>query len=113
MQALLRRAGGRPLRGVVRVGDLEIDPVERRVTMGGQVVALSRMEFDLVRALAVEPTRVYTKGELLEDVWGYPAAAATRTIDAHASRLRIKLEGGDRPYVLNVRGVGYKLVAEA
>jgi DNA-binding response OmpR family regulator len=111
MQALLRRATGRRLRGVVRVGDLEIDPVERRVTVGGRVVDLTKREYDLLRALAVEPTRVCPKGELLRDVWGYAADGATRTVDAHASRLRQKLAGGDRPFVLNVRGVGWKLVS--
>jgi DNA-binding response OmpR family regulator len=113
MQALLRRATGRRLRGIVRVGDLEIDPVERCVTVGGDIVDLTRREYDLLRALAVEPTRVCPKTELLRDVWGYAADGATRTVDAHASRLRQKLAGGDRPFVLNVRGVGWKLVSGA
>jgi DNA-binding response OmpR family regulator len=111
MQALLRRATGRRLRGVVRVGDLEIDPVERRVRLGGRLVDLTVREYDLLRALAAEPTRVCPKSELLRDVWGYAADGATRTVDAHASRLRQKLAGGDRPFVLNVRGVGWKLVS--
>jgi DNA-binding response OmpR family regulator len=113
MQALLRRATGRRLRGVVRVGDLEIDPVERRVCLGGREVNLTVREYDLLRALATEPTRVCPKSELLRDVWGYAADGATRTVDAHASRLRQKLAGGDRPFVLNVRGVGWKLVSAA
>jgi DNA-binding response OmpR family regulator len=111
MQALLRRATGRRLRGVVRLGDLEIDPVERRVRLGGRLVDLTVREYDLLRALAAEPTRVCPKSELLRDVWGYAADGATRTVDAHASRLRQKLAGGDRPFVLNVRGVGWKLVS--
>jgi DNA-binding response OmpR family regulator len=113
MQALLRRASGRRLRGIVRVGDLEIDPVERCITVGGHIVDLTRREYDLLRALAVEPTRVCPKSELLRDVWGYASDGATRTVDAHASRLRQKLAGGDRPFVLNVRGVGWKLVSAA
>jgi DNA-binding response OmpR family regulator len=113
MQALLRRSSARRRRGGTRVGEIEIDPVERRVTLGGRVVDLSVKEYELLRALAAEPTRVYTKAELLRDVWGYAAVGATRTVDAHASRLRIKLAGGERPYVVNVRGVGYKLVGEA
>jgi DNA-binding response OmpR family regulator len=110
IDAVLRRASGRRLRGVVRVGDLAIDPVERRVTLGDRRVELSAKEFALLRALAAEPTRVYTKSELLRDVWGYSIVGVTRTVDAHASRLRKKLAGGERPFVLNVRGVGYKLV---
>jgi DNA-binding response OmpR family regulator len=110
IDAVLRRASGRRLRGVVRVGDLAIDPVERRVTLGDRRVELSAKEFALLRALAAEPTRVYTKSELLRDVWGYSIVGVTRTVDAHASRLRKKLAGSERPFVLNVRGVGYKLV---
>ena len=113
MNAVLRRAGGRRLRGLVRVGDLTIDPVERRVTLGERRVDLSATEFALLRALAAEPARVYTKSELLRDVWGYSVIGITRTVDAHASRLRKKLEGGERPFVINVRGVGYRLVGEA
>ena len=113
IDAVLRRSSVRRQRGVVRVGDLVVDPVERRVTLGDRCVELSAKEFALLRALASEPTRVYTKSELLRDVWGYSVVGITRTVDAHASRLRRKLEGGERPLVLNVRGVGYKLVGEA
>jgi DNA-binding response OmpR family regulator len=113
MQALLRRATGRQRHGVVRIGDLVIDPVERRVTLAGRDVELSLKEYELLRALALDPTRVCTKQELLRDVWGYAATGVTRTVDVHASRLRVKLAGGDRPFVLNVRGVGWKLVGEA
>jgi DNA-binding response OmpR family regulator len=113
IDAVLRRSSGRRLRGILRVGDLVIDPVERRVTLGDSVVDLSAKEFALLRALASEPTRVYTKHELLRDVWGYSVAGITRTVDTHASRLRRKLAGGQRPLVQNVRGVGYRLVGEA
>jgi DNA-binding response OmpR family regulator len=112
MQAVLRRSGGRPLRGLLRVGELEIDPIARRVTLGGAPVFTSVREFDLLHALAKEPTRVYTKHELLRDVWGYATPGSSRTVDTHASRLRRKLAGGDRPYVCNVRGVGYRLVGK-
>ena len=54
-----------------------------------------------------------SKAELLRDVWGYATMGATRTVDAHACRLRTRLSGGSRPYVLNVRGVGYRLVEAA
>jgi DNA-binding response OmpR family regulator len=113
IDAVLRRSSGRRMRGLVRIGDLVIDPVERRVTVGDRVVEMSAKEFDLLRALASEPTRVFTKSELLRDVWGYTVMGITRTVDAHASRVRRKLAGGERPFVLNVRGVGYKLVGEA
>ena len=113
MQAVLRRTSTRRLRGALRVCDLEVDPVARSVTVAGRPVELSAREFDLVHALAQEPTRVFRKGELLRDVWGFAVAGQTRTVDAHACRARQKLGGGERTYVQNVRGVGYRLVGEA
>jgi DNA-binding response OmpR family regulator len=109
VRALLRRAVGRPARGTLRVGELTIDPITRAVRLRGRPVQLSAKEFSLLHALAVEPTRVYSKPDLLRDVWGYLAMGATRTVDSHACRLRKKLAGGTRPYVVNVRGVGYRL----
>jgi DNA-binding response OmpR family regulator len=108
--ALLRRSSGRQSLGRLRVGPLEIDPPARDVRLRGRRVGLSQKEFALVRMLAAEPTRVWTKGELLRQVWGYRAAGATRTLDSHACRLRRKLgEEGDR-FIVNVWGVGYRLV---
>ena len=109
IRALLRRAKGRRQRGVMRVGELTIDPVTRAVRLGGKPVHLSAKEFALLVALAEEPTRVYGKQELLRDVWGYLSMGNTRTLDAHACRLRKKLASSSRPWVVNVRGVGYKL----
>ena len=112
MQAVLRRAAGRPVRGLIRLGDLTIDAVGRRVEVGGSPVALSTREFDLLQALAREPSRVFSKRELLRDVWGFAAPGSSRTVDTHACRLRQKLSGGARPYVLTVRGIGYRLVED-
>ena len=70
---------------------------------------LAAKEFALLRALASSPTRVFTKEELLRDVWGFRAMGTTRTLDSHACRLRQKLaRSGDR-FVINVWGVGYRL----
>jgi DNA-binding response OmpR family regulator len=110
VSAVLRRSLGRRLRGVIRVGDLTVDPSMRAVRLGGREVRLSAKEFALLHALAVEPTRVLSKAELLRDVWGYASIGTTRTIDAHVCRLRKKLAGGARQYVVNVRGVGYRLL---
>ena len=109
VRAVMRRAGGRPLRGVMRVGELTSDPVTRAVRLAGEAVELTAKEFCLLQALAPDPTRVYLKNELLRDVWGYLSIGTTRTLDAHACRLRRKLANGSRPYVLSVRGVGYRL----
>lgn len=113
VRSVLRRSSARPLRGLVRVGELTIDPVTRAVRLGGRSVHLSAKEFALLSALAAEPARVFTKAELLRDVWGYASVGATRTIDAHACRLRRKLGDAGRPLVLNVRGVGYRLAEPA
>ncbi len=109
--ALLRRSQRRPGMGRIRVGTLELDPPSREVTVRGERVELSQKEFALLRTLVAEPTRVYTKEELLRSVWGYRAMGSTRTLDSHACRLRQKLGvHGDR-YVVNVWGVGYRLLA--
>ena len=107
--AVLRRATDRSRRGVLRAGGLVIDPITRRVQLDGKPVHLSAKEFALLHALAAEPTAVFPKEQLLRDVWGYVAMGNTRTLDAHACRLRKKLAGSARPFVLNLRGVGYRL----
>lgn len=112
MHAVLRRAEGRPARGAIRVLDLVVDPVSRRVEVAGRRVYLSTREFDLLLALSREPSRVFTKHALMRDVWGYAAAGTSRTVDTHACRLRRKLAGGARPYVQTVRGVGYRLMED-
>ena len=109
VRAVLRRADGRPGRGGGRVGELTLDPLTRVVRIAGRPVHLSAKEFSLLQALAEDPTRVRSKNELLRDVWGYLSIGQTRTVDAHACRLRRKLGPGGRPWVVNVRGVGYKL----
>jgi DNA-binding response OmpR family regulator len=109
VRAVLRRAEGRRRRGLLRVGDLTVDPSTRAVRLAGKKVELAAKEFALLHALAEEPTRVYGKQELLRDVWGYLSMGNTRTLDAHACRLRKKLRPSARPWVVNVRGVGYKL----
>jgi DNA-binding response OmpR family regulator len=108
--AILRRTRDGRRRGRLRVGELEIDPAARTARLRGRPVELSTKEFGLLLALAADPTRVFTKHDLLRDVWGYRAMGATRTLDSHACRLRQKLgRSGDR-FVINVWGVGYRLV---
>ena len=110
IRALLRRSRRRPGTGKLRVGPLEIDPIARGVWLRGEPLELSKKEFALLRALAAEPTRVFTREELLRGVWGFRAMGQTRTLDSHAFRLRRKLNAtGDR-FVVNVWGVGYRLV---
>jgi DNA-binding response OmpR family regulator len=109
VRAVLRRAEGRRRQGLLRVGELTVDPSTRAVRLAGKKIELAAKEFALLHALAEEPTRVYGKNELLRDVWGFQSQGRTRTLDAHACRLRKKLAPSSRPWVVNVRGVGYKL----
>jgi DNA-binding response OmpR family regulator len=110
IRAVLRRAEGRPRRGVVRYAGLTLDPVTRIVCVDGIPIHVSTMEFSLLQRLADEPERVYSKHELLRDVWGYLSPGRTRTVDAHACRLRRKLEAqSPRRWIVNVRGIGYRL----
>jgi DNA-binding response OmpR family regulator len=87
-----------------------IDPTSREVRVDGTRVELSQKEFALLRALASDPTRVWTKRELLRDIWGYRADGRTRTFDSHACRLRHKLAAHECRFVINVWSVGYRLV---
>jgi two-component system response regulator MtrA len=113
-QELVARINTR-LRRVTKVGtlsicDLVIDQMEHKVLKGDREIALTRLEFDLLVALAKEPGRVFTREALLNEVWGYQHAADTRLVNVHVQRLRSKIEtDADNPeYVLTVRGVGYK-----
>jgi DNA-binding response OmpR family regulator len=107
--AVLRRRNGRR-RGRLQIGDLTVDPITRRVRVGDREVELANKEFALLRALASEPHRVFTKDELLRDVWGFRSMGRTRTLDSHASRLRRKLDPEGARYVFNCWGVGYRLL---
>ena len=105
---LRRRAGHRA--GPIRLGELIVDPMRRLVTVEEQEVRLTNREFTLLRTLASEPTRVFTKDELLRGVWGFRSMGTTRTLDSHACRLRKKLAVNGDQFVMNVWGVGYRLV---
>jgi DNA-binding response OmpR family regulator len=109
INAVLRRRSGRR-DGPIRVGDLVVDPARRRALVEGRDVTLSNKEFSLLRVLASDPIRVFSKKELLAEVWGYRSEAQTRTLDSHASRLRRKLDPDHSRYVINCWGVGYRLV---
>jgi DNA-binding response OmpR family regulator len=112
IRAVLRRSTP-PERDLVEAGEIAIDRRTRRVTVAGSAVVLAGKEYQLLLKLASDPTRVFTKEELLRDVWGFQSQGRTRTLDSHASRLRRKLvETGRGPFVVNVWGVGYRLLNE-
>jgi DNA-binding response OmpR family regulator len=113
IHAVLRRAHPAE-RERLAAGPIAIDRPTRRVTIHGFPVALAAKEYELLVKLASEPGRVFTKEELLREVWGFVALGRTRTLDSHASRLRRKLaQAGAEQCVLNVWGVGYRLISAA
>jgi DNA-binding response OmpR family regulator len=107
--AILRRRRSAS-EGPCRIGELMIDPLSRKVMVGEREVPLAKKEFSLLRALAVDPTRVFSKQELLLAVWGFRNPGRTRTLDSHASRLRRKLDPEHGRYVVNCWGIGYRLL---
>ena len=113
IRAVLRRAAPRTGE-VVDAPPVRIDTRTRDVRVDGRRMQLAQKEYELLLCLAREPERVFTKAELLHDVWGYRTIGRTRTLDSHASRLRRKLREAGSPVALieNVWGVGYRLVGE-
>lgn len=110
--AVLRRVRTEPPVTQLRVGGLRIDPEAREATLDGELLHLSRREFDLLSYLAARPGRVVSRGELLTEVWRQPYGRDDQTIDVHVSWLRRKLgETAAQPrYLHTVRGVGVKLM---
>ena len=105
----LRRTTGEGSAGL-RIGNIEIDQISHTILKDGEPIGLTRLEFDLLVALAKEPGRVFTREALLSEVWGYRPATDTRLVNVHIQRLRSKVERDpENPeIVLTVRGVGYK-----
>lgn len=110
LRAILRRADGPKRRRVLRVGPLTIDTHAYTVSLHGKRLDLRHMEYQLLVHLASDPQRVFHKQELLRAVWGYPVVCSTRTLDSHASRLRSTLAASGERWVINQRGVGYRLI---
>ncbi|HIE16816.1 MAG TPA: response regulator transcription factor [Dehalococcoidia bacterium] len=111
VKAILRRyqAGVRPGQ-IIAVGNLQIDPARREVTLDGQPLRLRTKEFDLLTTLAQNLGIVLTREQLLEAVWGTDYYGETRTVDIHVNHLRDKLAGSSA-LIETVRGVGYKMVS--
>lgn len=110
IRAVLRRTLPAP-HEVRRAGPITADLATRSVTVGDVAVALAGKEYELLLKLMTDATRVFTKEQLLREVWGFRSLGRTRTLDSHASRLRRKLAAaGAGPVVVNVWGVGYRLM---
>ncbi|GAA4199861.1 winged helix-turn-helix transcriptional regulator [Actinocatenispora rupis] len=117
VEARLRLAAGRQALAaegdseLVRSGDLVIDPATYSVRLKGRPLDLTYKEFELLKFLAQHPGRVFTRDQLLREVWGYDYFGGTRTVDVHVRRLRAKLGSEYESMIGTVRQVGYKFIA--
>jgi two-component system, OmpR family, response regulator ResD len=118
VKAVLRRTSGAGALAagheVIHAGDLEVDTAAHRVTRGGATIELTAKEFDLLAHMAAHPGRVFTREQLLRDVWGYDFFGDDSTVTVHVRRLREKLEPdpANPRYVTTVWGVGYRFEAQ-
>ncbi|WP_405801540.1 response regulator transcription factor [Streptomyces sp. NBC_01506] len=115
LRGLLRRAGMTAESDTVRlvVGDLTMDEEAREVRRAGEVVDLSRTEFELLRFLMRNPRRVLSKEQILDRVWSYDFGGRAHVVELYISYLRKKIDAGRHPMIHTVRGVGYVLKPEA
>jgi len=95
----------------IRTGDLSIDESTYQARVGGRMLDLTFKEFELLKYLAQHPGRVFTRSQLLQEVWGYDYFGGTRTVDVHVRRLRAKLGPEREALIGTVRNVGYKFVS--
>ena len=98
-------------REVLSFGHLIIDLEKYEVTLTGKIVDLTYKEYELLRLLATNNGKVFTRENLLNRVWGYDYYGGTRTVDVHIRRLRSKIEDSTHSFIETVRGVGYKFKA--
>ena len=110
VRAVIRRAEGRPQRGVIRVADLTLDPVTRAVRLDGRPVHLSAKEFALLQELMRHPGEVLSRTHLIDHVWDFAYDGGSNVVDVYIRYLRDKV---DRPFgkrsIETVWGVGYRL----
>jgi len=112
IKAVLRRnnLSSKTKQDVIQVGDIQIDINRREVTVKGEQVNLRTQEFELLRVLAEDEGRVYSREQLLNYAWGYSFAGQTRTVDVHVAQLRKKIKNSD-VHIETITGFGYKLLA--
>jgi DNA-binding response OmpR family regulator len=119
VEARIRLAAGRvaaaepdDVPGEIRSGELTIDEATYTARLRGRVLDLTFKEFELLKYLAQHPGRVFTRAQLLQEVWGYDYFGGTRTVDVHVRRLRAKLGAEYESLIGTVRNVGYRFVAD-
>jgi DNA-binding response OmpR family regulator len=97
----------------IRAGELVIDEATYTARISGRLLDLTYKEFELLRYIAAHPGRVFTRAQLLQEVWGYDYFGGTRTVDVHVRRLRAKLGTEYEALIGTVRNVGYRFVPES
>ncbi len=112
LSARIRRAVAQTTRPdrdkVIKVGDLAIDPVRCEVELAGRLLALTFKEYELLKLLATNEGKVFTRESLLNEIWGYDYYGGDRTVDVHIRRLRSKIEDPIHSFIETVRNIGYK-----
>jgi DNA-binding response OmpR family regulator len=101
-----------PAGAQITAGDLVVDETTYSARVGGRLLDLTYKEFELIKHLAQHPGRVFTRAQLLQEVWGYDYFGGTRTVDVHVRRLRAKLGLEHEVLIGTVRNVGYRFVPE-
>jgi DNA-binding response OmpR family regulator len=107
---LAEREAGDPESHVIRSGEVTVDDVTYTAKLGGRPLDLTFKEFELLKYLVQHPGRVFTRDQLLQEVWGYDYFGGTRTVDVHVRRLRAKLGPENETLIGTVRNVGYRFV---
>ncbi len=105
---VLKRTGAQDGADVIRSGELVINPTTYEVLLRGRRITLRFKEYELLRLLATNLGRVYTREILLRQIWGYDYFGGTRTADVHARRLRSKIENGVDSFIETIWNVGYR-----
>lgn len=113
IERALWRRHGIDSENFVHCGALTLDLSNYRITVGGESIVMTFKEYELLRFLAMNSGRVFTREQLLNRVWGYDYFGGARTVDVHIRRIRAKVEIHGHSFIETVRNVGYRLVAEA
>jgi two-component system response regulator TctD len=111
-RVLMRRRAGGEATNLIRCGDIAVDRAARSVHVGKREVQLKRRELTLLEVLVTRPGRVFSKDELLDQIFGFDEAANANAIELYIGRLRKKLEGA-KAHIVTVRGLGYQMVSDA
>jgi DNA-binding response OmpR family regulator len=108
IKRILRQKGGMESEDIIRCGDLVIDSAKCEVSLGGKSIILTFKEYQLLKFLATNKGKVFTRDVLLDKVWGWDYYGGDRTVDVHIRRLRSKIEDKDHSFIETVRGIGYR-----